>query len=248
MWERFICKLERFSPLTTDHRTVLRALPLSTLQFGPRAAIQRENAPRDRVRLMLDGVAVRYKALANGPRQIVGILVPGDLCDPFGLILPTADHAIGTLTSCTVASLRPQDILTVTQAHAAIAQALRWSSLAEEATLREWLLNVGQRPPAERIAHLFCELLVRLQVVGLASDNTYVLPMTQYDLAETTGLSMVHVNRTLQGLRGGGLIGLRSGRVTIPDVARLTAFCGFRDNYLHMQRPGVEMADAGHVA
>jgi len=118
--------------------------------------------------------------------------------------------------------------------HPAVARSLRISTLVDEATLREWLLNVGRRTAVERIAHLFCELLLRLQAVGLVSENSVALPLTQVDLADTTGLSTVHVNRALQELRRQGLIELTRGRLTILNQPRLRALAEFKANYLHL--------------
>jgi CRP-like cAMP-binding protein len=120
------------------------------------------------------------------------------------------------------------------QHHPAVARALRMGTLVDEATLREWLLNVGCRSAVERIAHLFCEVLLRLQAVGLASEDSYALPLTQAELGDTTGLSNVHVNRTLQELRRQGLIELKSGRLKILNLPRLRAIAEFKANYLHL--------------
>ena len=119
----------------------------------------------------------------------------------------------------------------------ALARALWWAALVDEATLREWLVNIGARPAEERVAHLLCELLLRLKTIGLASDNSYEPPLTQAELADTTGLTNVHVNRVLQRLRGDGLITLRGKRLVILDVERLNAFSGFTPNDLHLAQP-----------
>lgn len=118
--------------------------------------------------------------------------------------------------------------------HPAIARSLRMSTLVDEATLREWLVNVGCRSAIERIAHLFCELLVRLQIVGFASEDSYEFPVTQLDLADTVGLSNVHVNRSLQELRRQGVIELRGRTLKILDRHRLKSIAEFNSKYLHL--------------
>ena len=107
--------------------------------------------------------------------------------------------------------------------------------MVDEATLREWLLNVGQRDAIPRIGHLLCELLARLRVVGLVTDNSYQLPLTQTDIGDTTGLSFVHVNRCLQQLRNSGLLEYKSKHIVIKDLDGLIEFTGFNPNYLHLQ-------------
>jgi CRP-like cAMP-binding protein len=122
-----------------------------------------------------------------------------------------------------------------------IERALMWGTLVDEATLREWLLNIGQRDALQRLSHLFCELCVRLRVVKLVDENgTFALPLTQSELADTTGMTTVHVNRSLQRLRKDGLISLKEGRLTILDFARLSELAGFNQAYLHTDGPPVE--------
>ena len=160
-------------------------------------------------------------------------LVPGDLCDLHVFILKKMDHSIGTLSVCRVVDIPRNRILEMLE-RPAIAQALWWSALVDEATLREWLVNIGRRPAEQRVGHLLCELLMRLQTVGLANGTSYELPITQSDVAETMGLTLVHVNRVLQRLRARNLITLGYKRLVINDVAALKAFSEFNPNYLHL--------------
>jgi CRP-like cAMP-binding protein len=117
----------------------------------------------------------------------------------------------------------------------AVARAFWWMTLVDEATLREWLVNQGQRDADERIAHLFCELHLRLKSVGLANGNRFSLPITQTDLADTMGLSSVHTNRALQKLRRDGLISFKAKEVVINDLERLKQISEFNPNYLHLE-------------
>jgi CRP-like cAMP-binding protein len=143
------------------------------------------------------------------------------------------DHTIATLSRCKVVQIPRTQILELTE-RPAIARALWWAALVDEATLREWLLNVGARNAEQRIAHLLCELLRRLEVVGLTNYGSYELPITQVELAETVGLSDVHVSRVLQRLRVKKLITLSRKKLVILDVPALNAFSGFDPNYLHL--------------
>ncbi len=107
--------------------------------------------------------------------------------------------------------------------------------------LREWLVNVGQRKAVQRLAHVLCELLLRLRIVGLA-ENSYNLPLTQVDLADTIGVSNVHLNRVLQELRREELITWQDDLLAIPDIDRLMTYSGFNPNYLHIGRQGADPA------
>ena len=184
---------------------------------------------------MLEGFTCRYKLLANGKRQIVAYLIPGDFCDLHVFILKAMDHSIGTLSPCRVVDIPRHRILELIE-QPGIARAMWYTTLVDEAKLREWLLNVGQRDAVPRIGHLLCELLARLQVVGLVTDNSYELPITQAEIGDTTGLSFVHVNRSLQQLRDRGFIQYKSKQIVIKDLTGLTEFTGFNPNYLHLQK------------
>jgi CRP-like cAMP-binding protein len=122
-----------------------------------------------------------------------------------------------------------------------VGQALLWHHLVESSIQREWLLNVGQRSALERLAHLFVELYLRLRSVGMARGQTIDFPLTQNDLAEATGVTPVHLNRTLQELRRQGLIELRAKRLTILDLGRLKQMSLFNENYLHLDHEGRQL-------
>ncbi|MGI4765049.1 MAG: Crp/Fnr family transcriptional regulator [Janthinobacterium lividum] len=191
------------------------------------------------VHLITSGFAYRYKILPDGTRQIFAYLLPGDFCDLHVFILDEMDHNIATLSSCTVVDIPRDTILQLTE-RPAIARALWWATLVDESTLREALVNMGRRRAEERVGHFLCELLVRLEVVGLVSNNTFELPLTQAELADTMGLSTVHINRVLQELRGQKLIAFARGNVTILNVEALKTLSGFNPNYLHLGRHKVK--------
>lgn len=230
----FVRKLEGFGALSEADRAILERISASSRLFGPRADLIREGDAPDGVLLVMEGIACRHKVRENGARQITAYLVPGDACDLDVALLTRMDHTITTLSACRVVRIAPETIAELMQNHPQIARGLRMTTLVDEATLREWLINVGRRSAMERIAHLFCELLVRLKVVGLTEGESYALPLTQLDLADTAGLSNVHVNRSLQELRRRGLIELKGGRLTILNLPQLRALAEFRSNYLHL--------------
>lgn len=227
-------KLERFEPLSEADKAVVERASRHARTVEARTDLIREgNKPAD-VRLILDGFACRYKLLPDGGRQILAYLVPGDFCDLHVFILSEMDHSIATLSPCLVADIPREMILEMTEQHPKIARALWWATLVDEAVLREWLAGMGRRDASQQVAHLFCEMLVRLQTVGFATENSYELPVSQIELADTVGLSNVHVNRTLQELRAQGLIVLKGKSLVIPDVDRLKRFGEFNPNYLHL--------------
>jgi CRP-like cAMP-binding protein len=230
----FVRKLESFTALPEADRAMLERISAEPRMVAPRTDLVREGDKPDGVFLVMDGMVCRHKLRANGRRQIMAYLLPGDLCNLDVALLNEMNHTITTLSACKVVRLAPETIADILEHHPAVARALRMRTLVDEATLREWLVNIGCRSAPERMAHLFCELLVRLRAVGRATKDSYALPITQADLADTTGLSNVHVNRTLQELRQQGLIELKGGCLTILNLPRLRAIAEFKANYLHL--------------
>lgn len=237
MENAFIRKLNSFVLLPREDREWLQSLTGRVEDLTSDQDLIREGDNPETVHLILEGFAARYKMTIDGKRQIFAYLIPGDFCDLHVALLKRMDHSIGTLSPCRVATLLPSTIIEITERRPALARALWMTSLVDEATLREWLLNLGQRPARERIAHLFCEMHVRMRAVGLTTDGSFEFPLTQEELGDTTGLSIVHVNRSLKELREAGLVTMRNDRLIIPDVERLKTFAGFDPAYLHLRGP-----------
>jgi len=206
------------------------------LKTGPGEDLVCEGDRAEKIRFLLSGWACRYKMLEDGRRQIVGFILPGNICDPFIYLLSMTDHSIGTLTQVVYSELERPHFERLVATDATIAEALYCETLAEVSIQREWTINLGRRDALERVAHVICELFERLNVVGLVDGNSFAFPMTQTDLADASGLSTVHLNRTLQELRSSGLITLRDRNLTINDFQALSAAAMFNPNYLHLNR------------
>jgi CRP-like cAMP-binding protein len=186
--------------------------------------------------LLVEGWACRYKDLRDGSRQIMAFLIPGDLCDINIFILNQMDHGIALLSDARVAAISKGEMEALLKERHDLARALFWATLVDEAVLREWLANIGQRDAFERVAHLFCELWVRLNQVGLVTADRFSLPLTQEQLGQTMGLTPVHVNRVLQRMRAENLITLEAKHLTILNCERMKRVAGFSPNYLHLVR------------
>ena len=227
-------KLSNFTKLSDEERTAVNECTGDIREFAARDDVISQGDRTGGVKLLLEGFACRYKVLEDGRRQIVAYFVPGDLCDLRVFILKRMDHSIGALVASKVATISPENVLKLTHSYPTLTRALWWSTLVEEAIAREWIVNVGQRNALERMAHLFCELLYRFRAVGLNDGNSCTLPLTQVELAETLGLSSVHVNRTLQELRRQKLITLENGMLSIQDLDALKEVSFFNPDYLHL--------------
>ena len=231
-------KLEAFTKLSADDRGALASVIKNTRYVDARRDVVAEGDRPRHVHLVLEGWACRYKTLPDGKRQIVALFVPGDFCDVNVYILKHMDHSIGAITRLKVAMITPDEMNALTAERPRVTQALWWHELVTAAIQREWTLNVGQRSAYERLAHLLVELYLRLQAVGRAYDGRCDFPLTQNDLADATGLTAVHVNRTLQELRRDGLIELERTQLQILDLERLMDVAMFNANYLHLDHEG----------
>lgn len=205
---------------------------------GARRDIIREGEKPTAVNVVLDGWACRYKQLPDGRRQIVGFFIPGDLCDAKVFILHHMDHSIGTITKVRYAAIPASEFEALMDSSPRLTLALWWHELVNAAVSREWTTNIGQRTALERIGHLLCELFVRLRAVRMTDGDSCEFPLTQYDLADATGLTSVHVNRTLQEMRRLGLVELENKVLTVPSLNTLCDASMFNPNYLHLNHEG----------
>ncbi|MFE1597876.1 Crp/Fnr family transcriptional regulator [Methylobacterium sp. ID0610] len=237
----FVRKLEHFVRLSGEDKVALSRFGSDIRQFRVREDVIREGDAPKVLRLMMSGWCCRYKTLEDGRRQIVGFFLPGDLCDLNTFILREMDHSIAAITPVTLAQIPPDLFNEVTLAHPRLLQALWWEALVREAIQREWTVNLGQRDALERVAHLLCEVFIRLRCVGLTEGNSCEFPITQADLGDTTGMTTVHVNRTLQEMRARGLIVLKGKTLVIPDLDALQQVGLFNPNYLHLEREGAHL-------
>ena len=234
MSDALIAKLQAYGRLSDEDISLLKTVTRHRRDANAGSnIIQEGDNPRD-VHLVISGTACRYKMLENGRRQIVAIVLPGDFCDLHVFVLKHMDHTIGALSDVCYVTIRPEEI-NMMLSRSALARALLKSTLVDEAVLREWIANIGQRPAYQRVAHLFCELHTRLDLVNQASNNTIELCMSQEQLGDATGLSAIHINRSLAKLKEKKLINVRNKlKIKILDLEGLVAISGFQRNYLHL--------------
>lgn len=227
-------KLTHFVPLSDDDRAVLDQLTcrVEGFEVGRDLAVEGE-APRAAF-VLLEGMACRYRIMPDGRRQIMTFLLPGDLCGLHAFLFKAMDHSIGTLTPGRLAAISQHEVMQVTYRHPRVSIGLWWSTLQEEAMLRERIVALGRRDARQRVAYLLCELVWRYRAIGGAEGNTISLPLTQSELADTLGLTAVHVNRVLQDLRREKLLELRGRTLTLLDADALSRGAGFNGSYLHL--------------
>jgi CRP-like cAMP-binding protein len=230
-----IRKLESIFPLSDQEKQALQNLPVQRQVLKADQDIVRIGDSPSRCCLLVEGYACVYKMTVEGRRQIVAFHVPGDMPDLQSLHLKVLDNSLVTVTPCIVGFIQHDDVRRVCERYPRITAALWRETLVDASIYREWVLNVGRRDAFSRMAHLLCEMRLKLKAVGLAKDDTFDLPFTQSELADAIGTSNVHVNRVLQELRAKDLIRSKGTQVTIPDWEKLKETAGFDPLYLHLE-------------
>ncbi len=231
-----IRKLDSIFTLTDDERQALESLPMQLSVIREDQDIVREGDRPSRSCLILSGFACAYKVTAQGKRQIVAFNIPGDIPDLQSLHLKVLDNSISTISPCRVGFIAHADLRDLCERYPRITSAFWRETLIDAAIFREWVTNVGRREGPNRMAHVLCEMMVRLRAVGLVEDDACDLPITQGEFADALGFTTVHVNRVLQHLRAEGLIVTQGTKLTIPDWNRLKEVGEFDPTYLHLVR------------
>jgi CRP-like cAMP-binding protein len=231
-------KLLWHGELSPAERATLDAMIERTKDIASGEDLVREGDKPNHSILLLSGFAARYTLVDDGRRQIMAVHVTGDFVDLHSFVLKTMDHSVGALTRCKIA-LVPHDFLQgITERLPHLTRLLWLDTLVDASTHREWIVGMGRRSALEQLAHFVCELYVRLEVLGLVDGGSFELPLTQTDLGDALGLSLVHINRTVRELRESGLVTWRGAQVTIKNWDKLVALAQFDPTYLHLNREG----------
>jgi CRP-like cAMP-binding protein len=236
MIDRHLMKLRARDEVSAAEESALREMISEVRDFPADRTIIRSNMQLEVSMLILSGLMCRFKDLPNGLRQVTALHVAGDFADLHSFTLKKLDHNVGTMTPCKVAIVPHDRLREITEQFPHLTRLLWFSTNLDAAIHREWEVSLGRRSAQERMAHLFCEMDARLEVVGLASNGSYDLMLTQEELAECLGNTPVHVNRTLQQLREQGLLEFRGGKVTIHDRTGLRHVALFDANYLYLEK------------
>ena len=235
-------KLRMFTVLSEREVAWLESATSEMKTVAPGQELVRPESVGKDVFVLQTGWAYRYKALPDGRRQVLNFVLPGDFIGLRAHFFGIADHSIVTLTDATISALSAFEIANLFRDYPKLAAAVTWSAAREEAMLAEQIVRLGRRNALESMAHLLLELLNRLKAVDVVSGCSYAFPVTQQLLADTLGLSVVHVNRTLRKLRTVGLVQIESGRITLLDVPQLERLAAFEGSHIAVKRtpPGTE--------
>lgn len=236
MANAFVEKLNGFAPLDPREVIALEAATANPRTYPARHDLIREGDQPGPVFVVLEGWAFRYKILPRGTRQIMAFLIPGDCCDLHNNMLAEMDHSIQAVTAAKVAMIPRARMDEMMAVYVNIARAMYIAQLVDEGILRSWIVSMGRRSSAERVAHLMCELYLRAERASDVQEDEVSLPLPQAVLADALGMTPVHINRVLKELRKSGAMEIRRGSLLIRDPRKLVQIAGFDDNYLHRRR------------
>ncbi len=222
--------------LTAEEREALLGLPMMVRDVHADQDIVRDGDQPSQCCLILEGLAFRYKLAGDDRRQILAFHIPGEMPDLLSLHLKTLDHSIAALTPARLGFIQHRALFTLMAEFPRLAGMLWRETLIDAAIFREWMVGMGRRKAPSRIAHLLCEMYVRLDGIGLAQDATVPLRVTQDEIGDALGLSAVHTNRALQYLRSEDYITFDGRNLTIHDWDGLAQEGEFDATYLHQTR------------
>ena len=235
-------RLARLVPLSAAEEKALAQLQSSVRPVGRNREVISAGRRYDGLFVLIDGAAIRYRVLHDGRRQILNIVLPGDVIGFPSCFFETALYTVTALSDAQVSSIPFADLFSLFHDHPRLAATLFCAFSYETAMYAEHLIDVGRRTALERVAHFLLELLVRLQAIGQADEHSYRMPLTQELIGDALGLSVPHVNRTLRQLREDGLVSLDGQQVVIRDIEALAALADFEKNYLSRFRLGEFLA------
>lgn len=233
---RFVSRLLRRSTLSREEQGAILGLSCFAQECRANYDLVSPGQTVDHSCLVARGLAARYDQMADGRRQITAFHIEGDMCDLHSLACPTAGWGIIAMARTTVLKVPHAELRHLVADYPAIALAFWRDSIADASILAKWVGNLGRRGAQARVAHLFCEMGLRMEVAGLGSREHFWLDVTQGNLADALGLTSVHINRTLQALRAKGLVRTQGRTIYIDDWARLADLAEFDPTYLLLGR------------
>jgi CRP-like cAMP-binding protein len=226
--------LSRRDTVAPEEIAVLESLPQRPETFARGVEFIAEGSRPGWSCLLEEGLAARAVSRANGSRQLTALHIPGDFVDLHGLLLKPMDHGVLAMSACKVVFFRHSDLRRITESAPHLTRLLWLSTTVDAAIQRRMTALIGRHTPLERLGHLLCEMYSRMEAVGLAADGRFRFPITQAELADLLGLSVVHTNRTVQDLRATGMVSWAQNVVSIEAFGALARTVGFDPAYLNL--------------
>lgn len=233
--DRFVAKLRSRQALSAEDEELLREAGWSQCRFERHQVIVRAGEPLEHVHLLLNGFAARSQEDSSGDRQIVGIGIPGDLVDIHGAVLGRLEQELVALSACEVALLPHAKMHALTAGSAAIQKVFWLQAAIDHSIQAAWIQALGTKRGTAKIAHVFCEMQLRLGLVGIATQMGFPFPLSQQELADYSGMTHVHLNRCLRQLREAKLLTFANGWAKVLDWERLKRLARFDETYLNLR-------------
>lgn len=230
--ERFLARLLSRSSLSDVEQAAILGLRGRAVTVATHRDIIAPGETTTTACLVIDGLVARFDQMADGLRQFTSLYIPGDLADLHSVVSPTAGWGLQAITNTTTLRILHSDLNALAVRHPAIAFAFWRQTAVDASILGKWVSNLGRRDARSRLAHLFCELGIRMELAGIGSRTDFPLPMTQTHLADALGLTSVHVNRTLQTMRHDGLVATENRRVRVGRWSELVHVAEFDPQFL----------------
>lgn len=232
----FTNRLCERSALNEAQVAAILALPGRLHEYEPRVDVVRLGEKTDHACLIVDGLVGRFGQVIDGRRQITAMHIPGDMCDLHSVVIPRVSWALQTLSPSVILRIPHRALRALAHQSPDISEAFWRDCSVDASVLSQWVVNVGRRDALQRLAHLLCELAVRMESVHLGTRAGYRLEATQAQIADATGLTAVHVNRIYATLRESGAVEIKGREVRILDWDRLVGIADFDEAYLHLER------------
>lgn len=229
-----IAKLASIGRLPPENEAAVRRLPFRVVELNRGEHAVMEGQEMGHCCVVLAGLLHRQKHMQDGNRQILSFHPPGDIPDLQSLHLKKVDYTLSATTPSVIGLVRHADMLAMLRDNPDLTGLFWRDTLVDSARFLTWMMLIGQASAEARMAHLFCEMYVRLKAVGDFKGQTFPFKATQADLAAALGMSIVHANRTLQELRAAGLLVFANGTAEILDWPRLSELGQFDSAYLHL--------------
>jgi CRP-like cAMP-binding protein len=232
--EMFIRKLESISRLSPSERHEVAAIVGKSQVIEAHKDIVQDGTSPSHSSLLVSGMTCRYKMLPEGRRQMLSFHIGGDVVDLYSFVLRKMDHSIATLTTCSIAPIEHSLLTRLLETYPHLGKMLWRDTLVDSSIYREWMINIGRRTAEQRLGHLVCEMFIRMRAVDLASGDSFPFPVTQTDLADCLGISLVHVNRVIKKLKEDNLLRFDRSSVIVDSWDRLFRFSEFDPKFLHL--------------
>jgi len=228
----FTQRLSQSVPLSSTEIPLLLELQSDSRSVCRGREIITEGRPCRTFFIVRSGVLIRYRVLRDGGRQVISVVLPGDIAGVPGCFFENALYSVRTLTDTVVSPVPFSRMMSLFHTHPQLAAKICWSFSYETAIYAEHLIAIARRSAFERVAHFLLELLIRLQAINLADERSFCLPLTQELIADALGLSIPYVNRVLRSLRDDDLVRIKDKVVVIKDVEALSMLVDFEGSYL----------------